>query len=193
MQSPANIGTCVEILLAEYRALNGLLNFRMQALDRRTPVVTGLLAVLLGTLKAMEPPIARALLGGIPIGLFALTMTTVNHARSQEDLLRRIEEIERRLNRTVRLELIGFQSSHPSRHRKVGGRTGTVTVQTIVLISVVTLVMSAYVFGTLCADRFAQTTYNAYSALSAIAIVTVAARLQHYKYRNTNGSWQRAG
>jgi hypothetical protein len=162
--------------------LYSLLQFRLNAMDRRTPALTGLLAVLLGTLHVMEADVARALLIGVPIGLFAFVLTSTNHARSQEDLLRRIEELEMMINHRVGENLLGFQSSHPSRATTVGGRTATLWVRAIVLLCVAALLSCTYMFVRIGASSAATIGYLAYCTVVTLAILVQAARIERYRY-----------
>lgn len=111
-------------LLEEYRALYDLAVFRMSALDRRAPVTAGLFGVAIASIQAMPVPSQLFVFVATPLALVWLMRTTVNHARSFEDVTRRIETIEGEVNRRVGKPLIGFQSTHPSRGVYVGGRTG---------------------------------------------------------------------
>ncbi|MEM1329695.1 MAG: hypothetical protein AAGG07_03955 [Planctomycetota bacterium] len=83
---------------------------------------------------------------GVPLSLVWFVRTTINHARSFEDCLRRIESIERAVNDRVGEDLLCFQSTHPSRGRQIGGRTSAVTIETTITISAV-LLASCLWFG----------------------------------------------
>lgn len=132
-----------DILLAEYSALYDLVTFRMSALDRRVPAAGATLLAFTGSAPLLPGPAQITVLAAIPASLVWLLRTTINHARSFEDVLRRIEQIESKLNAIAEEELLRFQSSHPSRLRAVGGRTGTETVLSVVLAGAILLLAAA--------------------------------------------------
>lgn len=129
----------VGVLLAEYHALYKLAEFRMGALDRRVPGAGAAIVAFLSGVPALPEASGFVLLLAIPISIVWFVRTTVNHARSFEDLLRRIEQIELTINFVCESELMRFQSSHPSRGRAVGGRTGFETVSAVGLASAIML------------------------------------------------------
>src|SRR5689334_13420498 len=102
-------------LFEEYRALYSLVTFRMGALDRRLPVTAGSLTAVLSGLDVVSPDSQLILLVAVPLALVWFVRATVNHARSFEDVLRRIEQIERTINSLVGRPVLRFQSRHPSR------------------------------------------------------------------------------
>ena len=120
----------IEILLEEYRALYGLLHGRLSALERRIPVGGVAVAGFLTAAAGLDSIARSVILLGLPVASAWFLQTTSNHARSFEDLLRRIEAIERAVNIRAGEELLIFQSRHPSRHRAVGGRIGQGAVLT---------------------------------------------------------------
>lgn len=128
------------VLLEEYRALYGLANFRMAALDRRVPLAGTALALSLGGAFVAPPAVQMIVLIVLPIAVLWLVRTTINHARSFEDALRRIEQIEQQVNQIAGETLIAFQSSHPSRGEAVGGRTGRESVLAVALTATGSLV-----------------------------------------------------
>lgn len=131
--------TVASILLAEYRALYDLALFRLGSLDRRVPLTGSVLAGFLGGAVVLPRDAQLFLLVTIPLAVIWFVRTTINHARSFEDALRRIEEIENRLNSLAGEPLVEFQTRHPSRLTSVGGRTGTETVATSLLVSLLLL------------------------------------------------------
>lgn len=131
--------TRIQILLEEYRALYGLLTFRLTAMDRRLPAAGGALATLLGATTAMPDQTQLAFLLGLPVALLWLVLSTVQHARSKEDHLRRIDEIESTVNAIVGEELLVFQSRHPNDRRYPGGRTGFVAVLAVLSVALIML------------------------------------------------------
>lgn len=135
------------MLLAEYHALYRLAEFRMASLDRRVPLTGAALVAFLGSVPALPGPVGLVLLVFVPASVIWFVRTTINHARSFEDALRRIELLEQRLNLIAGEELIGFQSTHPSRGKATGGRTGTETIEAVGLASALLLGSCGYVAG----------------------------------------------
>ncbi len=131
-------------LYEEYRALYGLVVFRMTSLDRRAPVTAGALIAAVSAVAVLPAASQPLVLFSLPIALIWFVRTTVNHARSFEDVLRRIEEIELDVNAAVGGRVMRFQSSHPSRGRKTGGRTGAVTVSAVIATSLLLLIAVGY-------------------------------------------------
>jgi hypothetical protein len=86
-----------------------------------------------------EPTQLLALVA-VPISLIWLVRTTINHARSFEDALRRIEHQEHLINERLGVDVMGFQRSHPSKGSTVGGRTGTESVVAVAVAACVLLV-----------------------------------------------------
>lgn len=129
----------LDAMLAEHAAVYRLAEFRMQALDRRVPVAGAVITAFVGAIPIFSPPTMALVLISIPIAIVWFVRTTLNHARSFEDALRRIEQIELLVNRAVKVEAMTFQSSHPSRGRSVGGRTGMETVSTALSIAAIML------------------------------------------------------
>ena len=126
-----------DILIAEYNALYGLATFRMGALDRRVPAAGAALLAFMGSVPVLPETTQHVFVVAIPASLVWLLRTTINHARSFEDLLRRIEHVETALNRLAGDELMGFQSSHPSRLKAVGGRTAAETVVAVMMAAII--------------------------------------------------------
>lgn len=177
----------IQILLEEYRALYSLLTFRLTAMDRRLPVIGGTLAGILGSTTAMPDPTRVAFLLGLPIALVTLFLSTVQHACSKEDHLRRIDEIERLVNGLVGEELLVFQSRHPNKARYTGGRTGFGSV--LAVLSTCLLMLAACVY-TIQASRLNSTvelaSYAAYSLVCAAIMLIATHRLHRYRYQRPN-------
>src|SRR5437667_5396464 len=79
------------VLVEEYKALYGLLAFRLGAVDRGLPVAGGALGAILGGFTTMPPDMQVVVLLTVPVALIWLLRTTVSHARAKEDVLRRID------------------------------------------------------------------------------------------------------
>jgi len=112
-----------QLLMQEYQALYALVSFRNSSMERRVPIAGATLAAFLGAATVLPVEARLIYLVGLPIALLFFLRTTINHARSVEDALRRIDEIEHIVNARAGEELLTFQSTHPSRYRTVGGRT----------------------------------------------------------------------
>ncbi|MCC6284639.1 MAG: hypothetical protein IT439_04950 [Phycisphaerales bacterium] len=125
------------ILLEEYRQVYALAIARLNALDQRLPITLGVLTAMLGSIGALPEEVRVVLLTALPLTLVWVVRTTINHARSLEDALRRIEEIERLVAIRTGEKLLAFQSSHPSRGRSVGGRTGIETIEAALAASAI--------------------------------------------------------
>ncbi|MBA5868107.1 MAG: hypothetical protein GDA67_15550 [Nitrospira sp. CR1.3] len=171
------------VLIEEYRALYGLLAFRLGAVDRRLPVAGGALGAILGGFTAMPPDMQVVVLFAIPVTFIWLLRTTVSHARSKEDVLRRIDEIERQVNQIAGEELISFQSRHPNRHRRVSGRTGMSSVFAVLTLGLSGVVACGYLLGrhpTL--PLAARVCYWVYLAAVLVDLLQTARRLRRYRY-----------
>jgi hypothetical protein len=116
-----------------------LASFRLAALDRRVPAAGAVLTLSLASTPSLTTAAAWLVLVAIPLSLIWFLRTAVNHARSFEDSLRRIEHLERAINGIAGADLLGFQSSHPSRGVAVGGRTGVETIQSVAIAAAVML------------------------------------------------------
>lgn len=174
----------VQILLEEYRALYRLAEMRMVSLDRRVPLAGTAVTAFLGGTTLLPPASQLAVLVLIPLSLVWLARTTVNHARSFEDAIRRIEQIERRVNRIAGSELLGFQSTHPSRGRAVGGRTGEETVRAVVMLAAAVLggCLTVAIEGRV---PFAST-YAVYVAVIAVCLMHLIVIRRRYRYRESD-------
>jgi len=181
--STVNVETRIQILFEEYRALYSLLTFRLTAMDRRLPAIGGTLAGILCSIPAMPDETRLAFLLGLPLAVLWLFLTTVQHARSKEDHLRRIDEIERRLNELAGEELLVFQSRHPNKGRFPGGRTGFAAVLAILIACLIMLGACMYTAQT-PRPLLAKTGLDAYAAyLAACACIMLVATLRLSRYR----------
>lgn len=174
----------IQILIEEYRALYGLTEHRMASLERRVPIMGAALTGFVASLAVMPALFQLGLAMAMPIALLWFVQTTVNHARSLEDLFRRIEEIERGINILAGAELLRFQSSHPNRGKAIGGRIGTGTTLTVAAIAglliaaCLCLVMVTDVLGK------AQRLWTlGYIGLSGACIPALLVSLRRYRYR----------
>jgi len=178
--------TCVSILLAEYRALYDLALFRLTSLDRRVPLTGSALAAALGATLVLPVAAKHFILIAQPLALVWFLRTTINHARSFEDALRRIEEIEGHFNRAARRELVVFQSRHPSRGRAIGGRTGYETIIAVLTACGLILVGCAWLTMILPPThppvRYALLCYFTFIGLY---LASIAVKVCRYSYRKT--------
>lgn len=171
-------------LVEEYRALYDLVVFRMSALDRRAPVTAGLFGVAIASLQAMPASTQLFVFIATPLALMWLMRTTVNHARSFEDVVRRIEWIEREVNRRVGKSLIGFQSTHPSRGVYVGGRTGRESVLAVFGSTMLLVAGIGYqFFVTAHGGTWINAAYAALLILAFAASIRELWKLARYHYR----------
>jgi hypothetical protein len=174
----------IEVGTEEFRALYALVSLRLTSLDRRVPVAVASVGALLSGLAVLPRPSQLVLLATIPIGLIWFLRATVNHARSAEDVLRRIEELERLINELVGEELLGFQSRHPSRGRCVGGRTAAESVRSV--FGACLVVMGACLFlahETSGAERLWLAGYAGYAGAITGYLVWCLLGLRRYRYR----------
>lgn len=172
----------IGVLLEEYRALYTLVTFRMTSLDRRVPIATAALATFLGSISAVPPASQTIFLLGLPLAQVWLVRTTINHARSFEDVLRRIDEIERRVNTLAGEELLVFQSRHPSGGRATGGRTGVETVRTVYSSSLLMLGACGYLASVNFADPRVLIVYWAACGLIGVQLTVSILLLKRYRY-----------
>ncbi len=173
----------VTILLAEYHQLYALVVFRMTSLERRLPIAGATLAGFLGSVGVMPPDTRLVFLLGLPMAIVWFLRTTTNHARSFEDVLRRIEQIELQLNALAGKMLLSFQSQHPSRNLFVGGRTGTETVQAVLVTCLLMLFACGFMFSMsgLALTRWTYP-YITYLALTSAYLVWHRSAVRLYRY-----------
>lgn len=170
-------------LLEEYRALYSLATLRINALDRRVPVTLATVAATLGAMDAVSRESQLILLLGLPLSLVWIVRATVNHARSFEDTLRRIEQIERDVNELIRKPVMRFQSRHPSRLNQVGGRTSRETVSAVLATSSVVLAVAAFrMHMAMLLPSNLELGYAALLGLVGIEIISEGVRLRRYQY-----------
>lgn len=174
----------VEVLLEEHRALYGLLSFRLSAVDSRLPVAGGTLGAVLGSFSALPPDTKLVVLLLMPPALTWLMRTTVNHSRSKEDVLRRLDEIERQVNQIAGEELLAFQSRHPNRGRNVSGRSGSSTVFAVLTCCLAGLASCGLLLCTTPAvGEPLAWSYWTLLAVSAIDQIRAIVKLRRYRYQ----------
>jgi hypothetical protein len=174
----------VKLLMEEYRALYAMVTFRNSSMERRVPIAGATLAAFLGAVTVLPMEARLIYLVGLPIALLFFLRTTINHARSVEDALRRIEEIEHRVNAYADEELLTFQSTHPSRLRVVGGRTGRESVRAVFVTCVLMLAACVFLFHqTAAVPSPLPVLYDAFVAVSALLLIYYLLELRDYRYR----------
>jgi len=170
--------------MQEYQALYALVSFRNSSMERRVPIAGATLAAFLGAATVLPVEARLIYLVGLPIALLFFLRTTINHARSVEDALRRIDEIEHIVNARAGEELLTFQSTHPSRYRTVGGRTGRESVRAVFVTCVLMLVAGVFLFHQTATLRSpAPMLYDAFVAIAALLLVYYMLELRRYRYR----------
>ena len=172
----------------EYNALYQLVIFRLNALDKRAPVTVAAFAAVLVSVQSLPISSQLLVLLFLPPSLIWLMRTTVNHARSFEDALRRIEVLEQSVNLRLDAPIMGFQSQHPSRGREVGGRTGRESVQAVLGSILLLLLAAGYqMHVTALLSGFPEWVYDA--GLLVIAALSIQQRVQlsSYRYRPVSG------
>lgn len=179
----------IAILTEEYRALYQLLLFRLRAMDQRIPAAGGALGVVLGSVPALPPETQLLFLAGIPSCLSWIVATTLGHARSKEDHLRRIDEIERLVNRIAGEELMVFQSQHPNRRGVTAGRTGTAAMLAVGAACLTALTACIVLFHSRAlVDAEFGLAYDAYVGVTAAYLVHAVVALHRYRYERPPGS-----
>lgn len=173
----------IQILVEEYRALYGLLSFRLSAADRRLPVAGGTLVAVLGSVVAVPRDSKFLILMFMPAVLGWLLRTTIAHLRSKEDVLRRIDEIERQINQIAGEELLVFQSQHPNRQHVVSGRSGAGTVLAVLSFALAALASCIFLAAReLESDEYGLRLYVGYACLTALDLILRVVHLRHYRY-----------
>lgn len=174
----------IEVLTEEYRAMYSLALFRLGALDRRVPVTAATLGAFLGSVAVLPGPSREIVLVGVPLAALWLVRATINHARSFEDALRRIECIEQRINRHLRAEVLGFQSRHPSRGHAVGGRTGRESISAVLVAAILLVAACWRVFErTVAAGAPEAWAYRLFVAAVVVYLGAVVVALRRYRYQ----------
>jgi len=176
----------IDILLQEYGVLYALLQWRLTAADRRLFVSGGLLAGILTAIHSLDARTAQLLLWGLPVLLWVIFSAMLGHARSKEDLLRRIDEIERRVNLLAHAELLAFQSRRPDTGRAVGGRTGATAISgTLALYIALLLCAVVFLWPAGAANSAEFVGFGIWVAFWSVWMMRGALSLQHYRYERT--------
>jgi hypothetical protein len=173
----------IEILLAEYRELYALALYRMNSIEGRIPIAAGMIAAFLGGIIVLPDEAQLLALLGTPASLFLFVQTAMNHARSFEDILRRIEEIESRVNELAGETLLAFQSTHPSRARATGGRTGTHSIRAMFFVAQTILLACAILFFRLPFPRWIAGLYVALLLAIWCSLLGSLLRMRAYRYQ----------
>ncbi len=179
----------LDAMLAEYEAVYRLAEFRLGALDRRIPLIGGALTGFLSAVP-MLPGVSQVLgLLAIPVSLIWLVRTTVTHAQSFEDAIRAIEVIEMRINDELGDQILSFQSTHPSRGRSVGGRTGSETVSALLVFSCLLLSMSLWIgTGIETGLGWFNSAYSVFIACISVVLIRPVWSWKKYRYQAQTGS-----
>ncbi|NOT01213.1 MAG: hypothetical protein HOP29_11360 [Phycisphaerales bacterium] len=175
----------IDLLLEEYRSLYSLLLFRLNAMEQRIPFASSTLATLLGGLPLLPIEVRTAALVAIPFALVWLLLTTLNHGRSKEDVLRRVDEIERLINRLAGEDLLVFQSQHRSRTDAVGGRTAMGTNMVILTYCLLMLLGCDYLFREQTTMVDASAVYSGYVGFVATVLIAAVWRFRVYRYQKS--------
>lgn len=144
------------------------------------------MAAVISGLDVVSRDSQLLLLLGAPLALVWFVRATVNHARSFEDVLRRIEQIERSVNELLGKPVLHFQSQHPSRARQVGGRTSRESVSAVLATSFLLLAAAAFRMhraGLLPARL--EPAYLAVLATIGVLVASDCVRLRKYRYEPT--------
>ena len=160
-----------------------LATLRIGSLDRRSSVTVAVLATFLASFASVGTDSQLVLLLGAPLAFIWLVRTTITHAKSFEDALRRIDEIERTVNDLAGENLLLFQSSHPSRGSAVGGRTGADTVYAVIVMSLLVLAAAGFLFSReVSQDPVYLGSFAAYAATGSLYIVHCGINYRRYRY-----------
>jgi len=172
----------LQVLLEEYRAMNALLLFRLLAIDRRLPLAGSLLTGSLAAIPTLPPMAASVILWAVPAGAVWLVANAVAHARSKEDHLHRIAELEELVNRIAGQPLMQFQSRHPSRGRFVAGRSGQSSLVGVAAAATAWLVGATYMAGeSVELAPAARCGFAAYVLAAGLMLVFLLHRLHRYQ------------
>ena len=111
----------------------------------------------------------------------------MQHARAKEDHLRRIGEIEKKINRVAQEELMLFQSRHPNKTAIVSGRTGMTVVFASSLATLLMLVLCLALFSREV-NLSGQLMYFLYIVAVGFDVIAGAVWLGKYSYSELRDS-----
>jgi hypothetical protein len=169
------------VLMEEYRAMYALVLYRLSALDQRIPIATAAITTVFGSIAVLPQTLQIVLLIAVPLSLVWLVATTTNHARSLEDAFRRIEVIEQSANAAARSQVMTFQSTHPSRGKRVGGRTGQHTVDAVSATALL-LIAGCYALAVQLVQSIWHTAYCVYVAITLAVMWRIVRSVRRYAY-----------
>jgi len=172
----------IDILLSEYESLYSLYSIRVSAIEKRIPIAAVILVSFLSSITLIPEQSKVIFLCGIPLSLIYLIRTTVFHIYSFEDLLRRVDEIECKVNQIAGEELIIFESQHPSKGLTVGGRTGRESVNAILLLSIGVLFSCGYLFSELKYCNSIKYIYYISLTVETAYLIIFVVKSKKYKY-----------
>lgn len=179
----------IAVLTEEYRALYQLLLFRLRVMDQRIPTTGGMLGLVLGSVPALPPETQLLFWVSVPACLTWIVATTLGHARSKEDHLRRIDEIERLVNHIAGEELMVFQSQHPNRKAAPAGRTGTAVMLAVSSACLTALAACLYLFhNETQVHSSLAAAYDGYVLAAGGYTIYAFRALRRYRYERPTGS-----
>ena len=161
--------------------MHDLLRFRLDAMDQRLATAGTALIAALSSLSSLPADAEGVLLLAIPVAVTWLGRITIVHARSKEDLKRRIDQIERQINTMARQKLLRFHSGHSDRLGHVAGRTGTTTAYAVVALSLTMFGACSHLLGTARKPWLSPYVYHAFVAASGLYLVFLAWDLRSYR------------
>ncbi len=139
----------MRLLIEEYRAVNQLLLFRLEAMEQRLPLTAAGIGALLVSTAALPRISQVILLIGIPFAVLFWVRSILSHALSKEDAKCRIREIEREVAEFCGVPILRFQTEHPSATGPVGGRTALQAIWLALAVSGIALIICYSLFATL--------------------------------------------
>lgn len=179
-------GKRLALLIEEYKALYTLVVYRMTSLEQRVAVVTAILAATVTASASLQTNFQLPVLIGLPVVLLFLFESTINHARSFEDILRRIDEIERAVNSIAQEVLLAFQSQHPSKGKAVGGRIGSLSVRYVLIIATMLLLGGSLAFRGLALSLWVEAAYSGICIVILIYMAFLYRKYLRYRYKRTS-------
>lgn len=145
----------VRLLIEEYRAVNQLLLFRLEAMEQRLPLTAAGIGALLVSTAALPHISQVILLIGLPFAVLFWVRSILFHALSKEDAKQRLREIEHEAAELCREPVLRFQSEHPSATGPVGGRTAVQAIGLAIVVGGIVLIVCYTLFSTFVSgDRY---------------------------------------